>query len=173
MEDGDLPLKGFYDVEGVPHHLIDFLEPTEIYSAGQFARDSAALLNHFQNTHPQRSSPLVVGGTGLYLKALVDGMAALPSRDDDIRARLMEKAEREGRKSLHRDLEHVDPESAKKIPATNIARLIRALEVYELTGAPLSQAKRITITRPIPLSGLASDGQKRPFEKFWMSAAAA
>ena len=89
-------------------------------------------------------TPIVVGGTGLYIKALVDGLATLPPADEAIRAELLAKAQCHGREKLHEELTRVDPVSARKIPPTNIQRLIRALEVYLLTGRPISEWHRKT-----------------------------
>jgi tRNA dimethylallyltransferase len=128
-------VKDYYEVQGVPHHLMDMLEPSEPYNAGIFARQAeqlaGILLQH-------RQTPLIVGGTGLYVKALVDGLAPLPGRDNVIRKALTALAERDGRGSLHKELSRVDPEAGRKIPANNLPRVIRALEVYLLTGHPLS-----------------------------------
>ncbi len=146
VKDDNHPLGRYYAVEGVPHHLVDFLEPTETYSAGRFAKEAEALLN--------LSRPwIIVGGTGLYLRALVDGLAPLPPRDPALRKALAERADKQGRKVLHDELARVDPIAAKAIPANNIARLIRALEVYLLTGQPLSQWQREK-TNPSPRSFL-------------------
>jgi len=87
-------------------------------------------------------TPIFVGGTGLYFKALTEGLADLPPADMAIRKRLAEEAESIGRPALHQRLAAIDPEAAKKIPANNIQRLIRALEVYEITGKPISQWHR-------------------------------
>jgi tRNA dimethylallyltransferase len=131
----DHPVKDYYDVAGIPHHLMDIIEPTETYNAGLFARQAAGLVDVLMRN---RRTPVVVGGTGLYLKALTDGLAPMPGRDDVIRRALAALAERDGRPALHKELTRVDPEAAARIPIQNIARMIRALEVYLLTGRPLS-----------------------------------
>jgi tRNA dimethylallyltransferase len=137
-----------YEVEGVPHHLMDILEPTEVYSAGLFARQAEEILGLLSSS----STPaLVVGGTGLYLRALTDGLAPLPSRDEALRNELLEKARQEGRAALHQDLARVDPAAAGAIPVNNIARVVRALEVFRLTGRPLSWWQKEK-TRPSPFS---------------------
>lgn len=82
---------------------------------------------------------MLVGGTGLYFKALTEGLAPMPSADPALRAELKAVADKEGRPHLHHELARVDPESAAKIPANNIHRVIRALEVYRLTGKPISR----------------------------------
>jgi tRNA dimethylallyltransferase len=131
----DHPVKDFYEVDGVPHHLMDFLEPAEPYNAGLFARQAAALVDALLQC---RRTPVIVGGTGLYVKALADGLAPLPGRDDVIRKALSALAERDGRQSLHKELSRVDPEAAGKISVNNLSRVSRALEVYLITGRPIS-----------------------------------
>jgi tRNA dimethylallyltransferase len=125
-----------YHVDGIPHHLMDSLDPRETYSAGLFARQAERVL---AASAKQERPCLVVGGTGLYLRALVDGIASLPAQDPVLRRTLSARAADEGRPALHRDLAKVDPDSAARIPANNIARVIRALEVFHLTGRPLSR----------------------------------
>lgn len=120
----------------VPHHLYDFLDPKHPYSAGEYRRDAAKAIGAILM---RRKVPLVVGGTGLYLRALFRGLSPLPPRDAAVRDRLLEEAEKVGREALHRRLESVDPEAARKIPAGNLQRVVRALEVHELTGKPLSE----------------------------------
>ncbi|MGQ0645436.1 MAG: tRNA (adenosine(37)-N6)-dimethylallyltransferase MiaA [Elusimicrobiota bacterium] len=134
-EDSRHPLGRYYAVEGVPHHLMDFLDPREPYSAGAFARDAEKILEALMKAGRR---PLLTGGTGLYLRALVDGLATLPPADQALRAELIGRVEKEGRTILHEELSRVDPTSAAKIPANNIARVVRALEVHRLTGKPIS-----------------------------------
>lgn len=131
----DHAVKDYYDVDGVPHHLMDMLEPTEIYNAGIFTRQAAATV---ETLLLHRRTPLIVGGTGLYVKSLVDGLAPLPGRDNVIRKALTALAERDGRASLHKELSRVDPEAGQAIPANNLSRIMRALEVYLITGRPLT-----------------------------------
>lgn len=119
----------------VPHHLLDVADPSEAYDAGRFARDAAAAI---AGIRARGKVPIVCGGTGLYLRALIEGLSPLPPRDEKIRSRLAALAEREGPDSLHAVLQGVDSVAAAGIPAANVARVVRALEVYELTGKPLS-----------------------------------
>jgi tRNA dimethylallyltransferase len=137
--------EGFYWVEGVRHHLMDFLDPREPYNAGLFARDAGALL---KEGAAQGRRFLVVGGTGLYIKALTDGLAPMPGRDENVRRELTTRADAVGRAALHAELARVDPAAAAKIPPNNIARVIRALEVFRLTGRPISAWQKET--RPSP-----------------------
>ncbi|HRY30072.1 MAG TPA: tRNA (adenosine(37)-N6)-dimethylallyltransferase MiaA [Elusimicrobiota bacterium] len=143
-DDPDHPLKTYYAVDGVPHHLMDFLEPDQPFSAGRFARRAENLLAALAAAE---RPALLVGGTGLYLRALVDGLAPLPDRNDDFRKTLLARAERNGRAAVHAELAKIDPDAAAKIPPNNIARVVRALEVFHLTGQPLSRWQKEQ-TRP-------------------------
>jgi tRNA dimethylallyltransferase len=137
------PLRRYYAVDGIPHHLLDFLEPTEPYNAGLFARQAEEILCRI------RRPAVVAGGTGLYLRALIDGLAPLPGRSPEFRRTMAARAEREGRAALHAELSHVDPDAARAIPPNNLARVVRALEVFHVTGRPLSSWQREE-TRPSP-----------------------
>jgi tRNA dimethylallyltransferase len=119
----------------VPHHLLDVADPSEAYDAARFAREAAAAIADIRG---RRKLAIVCGGTGLYLRALIEGLSPLPPRDEAVRARLTALAEREGREALHARLAKADPEAAVSIPAGNIQRVVRALEVIELTGRPMS-----------------------------------
>jgi tRNA dimethylallyltransferase len=120
---------------GVPHHLIDVADPVEEYSAARYARDAAAAI---RDITARGRLPILVGGTGLYYRALTRGFFPGPSRDTVLRARLDRIALRKGPERLHRWLQRVDPESAIRISARDQKRLVRALEVYYLTGRPLT-----------------------------------
>ena len=119
----------------IPHHLIDIVEPTETYSAGRFAADAREALGGIVE---RGKLPLLVGGTLLYLRALRDGLAELPKGDAEVRRRLDEEAEEYGWPALHARLGTVDPVAAERISPTDRQRIQRALEVYELTGEPLT-----------------------------------
>jgi len=120
----------------VPHHLVDILEPTEAYSAGQFARDAAVAI---EGILQRGKLPLLVGGTLLYLRALRDGLAALPHADAAVRQALDAEAATHGWSALHERLARVDPAAARRIAPADRQRIQRALEVYELTGRPLTE----------------------------------
>ena len=120
----------------VPHHLYDFLDPKEDYNAGDYARDAGSALNGIIS---RGKTAIIAGGTGLYIKALFDGLAVLPKKNDTLRSTLLEAAEKHGRKYLHDKLVSIDPAAAANIPYQNIHRVIRALEVYEMTGKPISE----------------------------------
>ncbi len=119
----------------VPHHLIDILDPREAYSAAQFVRDAQRLIGEI---HARGRLPLLVGGTMLYFKALVDGIDALPAADPAVRAMLDAEAARLGWPALHARLAQVDPATAARLAPNDAQRVQRALEVFELTGQPLS-----------------------------------
>ena len=119
----------------VPHHLVDILAPTETYSAGRFAADARDAV---EQTRARGRLPLLVGGTLLYLRAFRDGLAALPRANPAIRRRLDREAELSGWASLYNRLEKVDAAAASRISPADRQRIQRALEVYELTGEPIS-----------------------------------
>jgi tRNA dimethylallyltransferase len=120
---------------GIPHHLIDIVGPTEVYSAARYGVDAAAAA---ADISARGRLPVVVGGTGFYLRALVRGIFPGPGRDESLRARLNRVADRRGVESLHRWLARVDDASGRRIQPRDRKRLVRALEVYLLTGKPLT-----------------------------------
>lgn len=115
----------------VKHWLLDVADPSEAFDAARWAGEAAAAI---ADVRARRKLPIVCGGTGLYLKALLEGLAPLPPRDEALRERLSA----ESKADLHARLTKVDPEAAAGIPAGNIQRVVRALEVFELTGKPIS-----------------------------------
>lgn len=123
----------------VPHHLIDIREPQEGYSAGEFRRDALALI---EQIHTAGRLPLLVGGTLLYFRALMRGLAPLPAADPDLRAALDARGEDEGWPALHAELAKVDPAAAARIAPTDRQRIQRALEVHAITGRPISELQR-------------------------------
>ncbi len=130
---------GIHRVDGIPYHLVDIVEPDEQFSAAAFAR---AAFEKIAEIRERGHQPILVGGTGLYFKILSEGLAPIPDIDPAVRIRLHNRADRIGRAALHQELAKVDPVSARNIPANNIARLVRALEVYEGTGKPISDWHR-------------------------------
>jgi tRNA dimethylallyltransferase len=120
---------------GIPHHLIDVADPTDEYTAAQYARDAAAVI---ADLHARRKLPILVGGTGFYYRALTRGLFPGPGKDAGLRERLEASASRKGVEWLHRMVSRVDPESAARIQPRDRKRLIRALEVYFQTGKPLT-----------------------------------
>lgn len=119
----------------VPHHLIDLIDPTEAYSAAQFVADATRLVSEIR---ARGRLPVLVGGTLLYFKALFDGMDALPAADAAVRARIDARAARIGWPALHAELARVDPATAARLSPNDSQRIQRALEVWELSGRPLS-----------------------------------
>lgn len=122
-----------------PHALIDILDPAQSYSAAEFRRD--ALEAMAQSTARGRI-PLLVGGTMLYYKALREGLAEMPSADPLVRAELEARAAAEGLEALHRELAQVDPESAARIHPNDPQRLMRALEVYRVSGLSMTEHRQ-------------------------------
>ena len=134
------------DRRGIPHHLIDIVDPAGEYTAAQYARDASAVIRDIQ---ARGRLPIVTGGTGFYFRALTRGLFPGPGRDADLRARLDAIAARGGAERLHRILRRVDPESAVRIQPRDQKRIVRALEVYFLTGRPLT-AHFAETASPIP-----------------------
>ena len=121
---------------GIAHHLIDIADPTEVYTAAQFARDAARVIREI---HGRGRLPILIGGTGFYYRALTRGLFPGPGADEALRARLNRVAHKRGVERLHRMLQRADPESAARIMARDQKRLVRALEVYLATGRPLTE----------------------------------
>ncbi len=119
----------------VPHHLIDIRDPTESYSAAQFAGDAQAAITDIR---ARGRVPIVAGGTMLYFKALTEGLSSLPRADPAVRAEIDAQAAREGWPALHAALARVDPATAARLAPTDAQRIQRALEVHRLAGQPLS-----------------------------------
>lgn len=126
---------GVYVVDGIPHHLMDFLDPAESFSAANFAEQAQGKIDEIEQ---RRKVPILVGGTGFYFRSFLEGLAPMPPANEAVRDELRGLAEQKGRPWLHAELQRVDPEAAKKIPANNIHRVIRALEVFRVTGRPIS-----------------------------------
>ena len=120
----------------VQHHLIDILEPTESYSAARFANDAKRLCEEIRD---RGNIPVVVGGTMLYWRAWAYGLSSLPPADPEIRARLDEQGKLIGWPAMHAELAKVDPITAARLQPNDSQRVQRALEVYEITGKPMSE----------------------------------
>ncbi len=123
----------------IPHHLLDIIDPAEAYSAARFAEDAARAVASIRR---RGRVPILAGGTGLYFDALEHGLAPLPSADPELRRRIAEEAAESGWPALHRRLRDVDPETAGRVHPNDAQRIQRALEVYTLTGFPLSRVQR-------------------------------
>jgi len=127
--------------EGVPHHLIDIIDPTEAYSAARFRADSLRVTGEIT---ARGRIPLLAGGTMLYFKALREGLSKLPESDAAVRARIDAEAAERGWPALHAELARVDADTAARLEPADSQRIQRALEVHRVTGKPMSQllAKR-------------------------------
>jgi tRNA dimethylallyltransferase len=125
--------------EAVSHRLIDLVEPDQRFNAGMYRQ---AALREIERLYGERKLPLVVGGTGLYIRALVKGLCAAPPGDPAVRAQFAEAARRHEKGYLHRELAKVDPASAEELHPNDEVKIIRALEVQRLSGRPLSDAHR-------------------------------
>jgi tRNA dimethylallyltransferase len=131
---------------GIPHHLIDVVDPTEEYTAARYARDAASAI---RDIHARGRLPILAGGTGFYYRALTRGLFPGPGRDAALRQRLEGIASDRGASYLHRMLGRIDPASAGRIQPKDLKRIVRALEVFFLTGRPLTSHFAETAS-PIP-----------------------
>lgn len=122
-----------------PHHLVDIRDPTEPYSVADFASDAIPLINEISR---QGKVPLLVGGSMLYFKGLLEGLSALPSRDDAVRESIRGEAAQLGWPEMHRQLSLVDPETAASLHPNHSQRIQRALEIYRVSGQPASALKK-------------------------------
>ncbi|GAB2511566.1 tRNA (adenosine(37)-N6)-dimethylallyltransferase MiaA [Microbulbifer agarilyticus] len=121
-----------------PHRLIDICDPAESYSAGRFRSDALAAMEEISG---RGKIPLLVGGTMLYFKALLQGMAEMPEADPEFRAQIEARAEKEGWPALHRELQKIDPELAAELHPNHSVRIERALEVFHLSGKTMTQLR--------------------------------
>jgi len=135
------------DRQAIRHHLIDIVDPAAQFTAADFVREA---LHAIRLIWKDRKIPFIVGGTGLYLKALLDGLFPGPGKDPLLRSKLEERARAGGIEELYRQLETVDPVYARLVSPRDRVRIIRALEVFEKTGKPLSQHFKNTIS---PVAG--------------------
>jgi tRNA dimethylallyltransferase len=149
---------GARERRAVPHHLIDILDPTEAYSAARFRADAIRIVDAIA---ARGRVPLLVGGTMLYFKALREGLAELPGADSAMRAAIDAEARRRGWPALHAELARVDPQTAARLKPSDAQRIQRALEVFRVTGAPMSQQLGVREAAPpfhfVPVALLPSD----------------
>ncbi|MFT6926510.1 MAG: tRNA dimethylallyltransferase [Psychromonas sp.] len=134
------------ELQRVAHALVDIIDPLESYSAGDFREDALRLMQEITN---RGHTPLLVGGTMLYYKALVDGLSPLPSANPEIRAQIEKEAQEKGWQVLHEQLHEIDPVSAARIHVNDPQRLARALEVYRISGKSLTELTQVK-SDPIP-----------------------
>lgn len=124
---------------GIPHHLIDVVEPDEVFTAGDYATRATASL---ADVTARGKLPIVTAGTGLYLRALLDGLSDAPARSEQLRERLRGKARAKGPLHLHALLARLDPEAAKRIAPRDTQKIIRAIEMRVITGKTVSEVQR-------------------------------
>ena len=137
----------------VPHHLVDIIDPDQSYSAGRWREDAVKTI---LDVLDRKAIPLLVGGTMLYYRALTSGLDALPQADARIRAEIDAQAARAGWPAQHAELEKVDPKTAQRIAPNDAQRIQRALEVWRITGKPLSALQGIAgKDLPFELKGVA------------------
>lgn len=129
------------EMQGIPHHLISELEPTSSFSVAEYVKLAQQKI---EDIAARGKIPILVGGTGLYVSSLIDNINFDNAiTDGSVRKRLTEEAEQIGNEAMLERLREIDPEAAEKIPAANLVRVIRALEVYEVTGIPFSRHKEL------------------------------
>lgn len=129
------------EMQGIPHHLISELEPTSSFSVAEYVKLAQQKI---EDIAAREKLPILVGGTGLYVSSLIDNINFDNAiTDGSVRRRLTEEAEQIGNEAMLERLREIDPEAAEKIPAANLVRIIRALEVYEVTGIPFSRHKEL------------------------------
>ena len=147
----------------VPHHLIDIIEPLQSYSAADFAQDATQLMADIRS---RGKTPLIVGGTMLYLKALLEGLNDMPATDPQVREHIQQRAAEQGWPAMHAELQKVDPVTAARLAPNDSQRIGRALEVWQLTGQALSafhqQAKPASSSLNIPVISL------EPADRAWL-----
>jgi tRNA dimethylallyltransferase len=136
----------------VPHHLIDLRDPAQPYSAADFVRDATRAIDEIDS---RGRLPLVVGGTMLYARALREGLSRLPPADAQVRAHITARAKEIGWPALHAELARVDPATAARLPPNDRQRIQRALEIYELTGTPMSALLAAIDAPPLRLRTIA------------------
>jgi tRNA dimethylallyltransferase len=136
----------------VAHHLIDIVDPGDEYTCKMFEEDARQAVHDIL---ARGKTPVVVGGTGLYVRALTDGIFEGPGRDDELRARLMAEARDKGARDLWERLHTLDPGKARGIDPENVVRVVRALEVYYLTGRPMSELEKTARPLEVPFAKVA------------------
>jgi len=129
----------------VPHHFINLFEPNRMYSAGEYGRDARSLIEQLLC---EGKRPILVGGSGLYIRAVLDGFFEGPARDPELLERLKEELHLSGAEAMYARLQEVDPAAAAKMDATKEHRVLRALEVYYTTGIPISEHHERQNTAP-------------------------
>jgi tRNA dimethylallyltransferase len=124
---------------GIPHHLVDLVEPREVFTAGDYRRRALEVL---KEVCARRKMPILTAGTGLYLRALLEGLADAPARSEELRERLRKRAKQHGAEYLHRLLAHLDRETAGRIAPRDTQKIIRAIEIRVLAGKRVAEVHR-------------------------------
>ena len=124
---------------GIPHHLVDLVEPDEVFTAGEFRRRAVEALDDLRR---RRKLPIITAGTGLYLRALLEGLADAPERSEELRERLRQRAAKHGPLHLHRVLARMDKEAAARIAPRDTQKIIRAIEIRKLAGKSVGEIHR-------------------------------
>lgn len=146
-----------------PHHLVDVVNPDQIFSAAEFAKRVGSIIHTLQK---RDFLPVMVGGSGLYIKAVIDGLFSGPGADLELRESLRKQAQREGKETLYLRLKKVDPEAAQVIHPHDLVRICRALEVYQITGKPISFFQRQSVR---PLSHAVMIGLRLPRHQLYQN----
>ena len=128
------------EMEGIPHHMVSIVEPDTNFSVGEYVRLSRPVI---EALHARGRIPVVAGGTGLYIRGLVDGLCDLPEADLNVRKRLFEEEDRHGKGYLYGRLSEVDQVSAGRIEPNDVVKIVRALEVFESAGVPISKIQAL------------------------------
>lgn len=140
------------EMRGVPHHLMNFLDPSEPFSVADYVSLASQCIREISG---RGKLPVVAGGTGLYVRSLLSNVSFAPQgRDDALRERLQKKAEEEGPVSLAEELRSFDPESAERIHPNNVGRMIRAIEIYRVTGVTMTEQMKRSKETPPPYDDL-------------------
>ena len=154
------------ELAAVPHHLINIRDPLNAYSAAEFARDALACV---QEISSRGKLPLLVGGTMLYFKALLEGLNDMPGADPVIRARIQEEAEKLGWPALHAQLKLVDPLTAARLAPADSQRISRALEVFRVSGQALSSFQQNAVSTNVAFNALNIPMLSlEPLERAWL-----
>lgn len=129
----------FAEQRGIPHHLIDLIEPTEVFTAGEYRRRALEVL---EDVRRRGKLSIITAGTGLYLRALLEGLADAPERSEELRERLRKRAAKHGPLHLHRVLARMDKEAAARIAPRDTQKIIRAIEIRKLAGKSVGEIHR-------------------------------
>lgn len=138
---------GIEERQGIPHHLIDIREPSQTYNAADFAKEALPLMEQISR---QNKIPLLVGGTGLYFRALLDGLSDMPAADEEIRTEIQSEAEQLGWPAMHEKLKAIDQAAGTRIKPNDVQRITRALEVFRQTGKPITEWQQNSVRKKFP-----------------------